>query len=139
MKISARNQLQGVVHFLDEGTIDTSVYVRLQSGYTLVSIITNEAVADLKLEMGDDVIVFFKSSSVLIMTEISLGISARNKFQGKIEKIKHAEVTAQIVVDIGNNEKIVSTITQDAAELLELQTDKNVSAIIKATDVMIAK
>ena len=139
MKISARNQLQGVVHFLDEGTIDTSVYVRLQSGYTLVSIITNEAVADLKLEMGDDVIVFFKSSSVLIMTEISLGISARNKFQGKIEKIKHAEVTAQIVVDIGNSEKIVSTITQDAAELLELQTDKNVSAIIKATDVMIAK
>ncbi|WP_428738220.1 TOBE domain-containing protein [Sulfurimonas sp.] len=139
MKISARNQLQGVVHFLDEGTIDTSVYVRLQSGYTLVSIITNEAVADLKLEMGDDVIVFFKSSSVLIMTDISLGISARNKFQGNIKKIKHAEVTAQIVVDIGNNEKIVSTITQDAVELLELQTDKNVSAIIKATDVMIAK
>jgi molybdate transport system regulatory protein len=139
MKLSARNQLKGVVHFLDEGTIDTSVYVRLQSGYTLVSIITNEAVSDLRLEMGDDVIVFFKSSSVLIMTDISLGISARNKFQGKIEKIKHAEVTAQIVVDIGNNEKIVSTITQDAVELLELQTDKNVSAIIKATDVMIAK
>jgi molybdate transport system regulatory protein len=139
MKLSARNQLKGVVHFLDEGTIDTSVYVRLQSGYTLVSIITNEAISDLRLEMGDDVIVFFKSSSVLIMTDISLGISARNKFQGKIEKIKHAEVTAQIIVDIGNNEKIVSTITQDAAELLELQTDKNVSAIIKATDVMIAK
>ncbi|MEJ2413933.1 MAG: TOBE domain-containing protein, partial [Sulfurimonas sp.] len=129
----------GVVHFLDEGTIDTSVYVRLQSGYTLVSIITNEAVSDLRLEMGDDVIIFFKSSSVLIMTDISLGISARNKFQGRIEKIKHAEVTAQIVVDIGNNDKIVSTITQDAVELLELQTDKNVSAIIKATDVMIAK
>jgi molybdate transport system regulatory protein len=139
MKLSARNQLKGVVHFLDEGTIDTSVYVRLQSGYTLVSIITNEAVSYLRLEMGDDVIIFFKSSSVLIMTDISLGISARNKFQGRIEKIKHAEVTAQIVVDIGNNEKIVSTITQDAVELLELQTDKNVSAIIKATDVMIAK
>lgn len=139
MKISARNQLQGVVHFLDVGTIDTSVYVRLQSGYTLVSVITNEAVCDLKLEMGDDVVVFFKSSSVLIMTEISLGISARNKFQGKIEKLKVAEVTSEVIVDIGNKEKIVSVITHDAVELLELQIGTNVSAIIKATDIMVGK
>ncbi|QOP40733.1 TOBE domain-containing protein [Sulfurimonas marina] len=139
MKISARNQLSGIVEYLEEGTVNTSVYIKLQSGYTLVSVITNTAVEDLNLQLGDEVLAFFKSSSALITTDVTLNISARNKFQGKIEEIKEGRVTAEIDIAIGNTDKIASVITKVSTNSLGLKIGDNVSAIIKASDIMIAK
>ncbi|WP_304546415.1 TOBE domain-containing protein [Sulfurimonas microaerophilic] len=139
MKISARNQLQGIVEYFEQGAVNTSVYIKLQSGYTLVSVITNAAVELLNLQLGDEVIAFFKSSSALITTDVTLNISARNKFQGKIEDITEGKVTAEIVIAIGNSDKIASVITKVSTNSLGLKVGDDVSAIIKASDIMIAK
>ncbi|MDH4945326.1 TOBE domain-containing protein [Sulfurimonas sp. C5] len=139
MKLSARNQLHGIVEYLDKGMINSSVYIKLKSGYTLVSVITNTAVEDLNLQIGDKVLAFFKSSSTLITTDITLNISARNKFQGTISNINEGTVTAEIEIEIGASDKIVSVITKISTRTLELHCGDAVSAIIKATDVMLAK
>jgi molybdate transport system regulatory protein len=66
MQISARNQISGVVEYIEHGKINAEVYLKLKSGYTLVSVITNTAVKNLDLNLNDEVVAIFKSSTVII-------------------------------------------------------------------------
>src|SRR5438105_2885710 len=54
MKLSARNQLKGKVLEVTEGATTSHVRVDLGHGVTITASITNEAVADLGLQKGDD-------------------------------------------------------------------------------------
>lgn len=139
MQISARNQISGVVELISKGTVNAEVYVKLKSGYTIVSVITNTAVNNLDLKIGDDVVGIFKSSTVLITTDISLNISARNKLQGKVDSIQQGEINSELIIDIGNGDKIASIITSNSIEGLSIKEGMQVSAIIKASDVMLGK
>lgn len=139
MKISARNQIQGTVELINKGKVNAQVYIKLKSAYTLISVITNKSVEDMNLNIGDEVVAIFKSNSVLITTDISLNISARNKFQGEIEKITKGEISSEIILNLGNGDKIASVITTESIEELKLKKGASVSAIIKASDIMIGK
>lgn len=139
MKISARNQIQGIVEYIDKGKVNASVYIKLKSGYSLVCVITNGAVENLHLAIDDEVIAIFKSSSVLLTTDITLNISARNKFQGVIKEIHIGEINSEVLIDTGNSEMIASVITSNAVEELGLKIGDSVSAIIKASDVILGK
>lgn len=139
MKISARNQLIGQVDLIQQGKVNSEVYIKLKSGYTMVSVITNDAVKDLNLQSGDEVIAFFKSSCVLVTTDITLNISARNKFQGTILNMQIGEINAQLYINIGNNDVVVSVITLNSVRALNIKMGMSVSAIIKASDVIIGK
>ena len=139
MQISARNQISGIVEYIEHGKINAEVYLKLKSGYTLVSVITNTAVKNLDLKLNDEVVAIFKSSTVLLTTDISLNISARNKFQGVIDTINKGEINSEVVLDIGNADKIASVITTSSVDSLGLKKGTHVSAIIKASDIMIGK
>lgn len=139
MQISARNQISGTVELIEHGKINAEIFIKLKSGYTLVSVITNTAATNLNLEIGDDVVAIFKSSTVLITTDITLNISARNKFDGIVDSINQDEINAELVIDIGNSEKIASIITSSSLERLKIEKGSQVSAIIKASDVIIGK
>ncbi|HST09993.1 MAG TPA: TOBE domain-containing protein [Terriglobales bacterium] len=65
-------------------------------------------------------------------------ISARNKLRGTIEEIKLGDITAHVVVRMGDN-LIESAITRGSAEELNLKQGDTVSAVVKATEVMIQK
>ena len=65
-------------------------------------------------------------------------ISARNKLQGTVTSIKLGGVMAEVVIRVGKNE-IVSVVTRTSAEELELKEGDEVTAIIKSTEVMLAR
>jgi molybdopterin-binding protein len=65
-------------------------------------------------------------------------ISARNKLRGQIEEIQLGDVMAHVVVRVGDN-LIESTITRRSADELKLNKGDNVTAVVKATEVMIQK
>ena len=65
-------------------------------------------------------------------------ISARNKLRGTIQQIVLGNVMAHVVLRVGEN-VIESVITRRSAEELELKQGDTVTAIIKATEVMIQK
>jgi len=65
-------------------------------------------------------------------------ISARNVLKGKIKKIVAGAVNSEITVELANGIEIVSIITKSSAERLELKEGKEVWAVIKASNVMIA-
>jgi len=65
-------------------------------------------------------------------------LSARNQFEGKVKSVKLGTVMAEVVVTVGNLE-FVSAITRTSAETLQLKVGDTVKAVVKATEVMVAK
>jgi molybdopterin-binding protein len=65
-------------------------------------------------------------------------ISARNVLKGKIKEVKLGVVNAEVTVELPGGIKVVSVITKESAEKLGLAKGKEVYAVIKASNVMIA-
>jgi molybdopterin-binding protein len=66
-------------------------------------------------------------------------ISARNQLKGKVIEVRKGATTAHVRVDIGKGLIVTSSITNEAVDDLALAIGDEVTAVIKASDVMIAK
>lgn len=67
-----------------------------------------------------------------------MAISARNKLRGTIEEIQLGDIVALVLVRVGDN-LVESVITRRSASELGLKKGDTVTAVIKATEVMIEK
>jgi molybdopterin-binding protein len=65
-------------------------------------------------------------------------ISARNQLKGRVTSVKLGAVMAEVVVKVGDNE-LVAAITRSSVERMGIKEGDEVSAVVKATEVMIAK
>jgi molybdopterin-binding protein len=65
-------------------------------------------------------------------------LSARNVLKGKIKQVKMGAVNSEIVLEVSPGVEIVSIITKQSAENLQLANGKPAYAVIKASNVMIA-
>ena len=66
MKLSARNQLSGVVESITSDEVMAEVIVRLHGGETIVSAITARSAESLGLVPGKPVTVVIKSTEVMV-------------------------------------------------------------------------
>ena len=66
MKLSARNQLKRKIVEIKKGATTAHVRVEIGRGQIVTSSITNEAVYDLGLKVGNAAIVVIKASDVMI-------------------------------------------------------------------------
>jgi len=67
-----------------------------------------------------------------------MNLSARNQLKGTIKSLKKGDLMAEVIVEIGGQE-LVSVITASSADRLGLKVGDQVAAVVKATEVMIAK
>jgi len=65
-------------------------------------------------------------------------LSARNHLRGIVEEVLMGDVLAHITVRVGDS-IIESVITRRSAEELGLKKGDSVTAVVKATEVMISK
>ena len=66
-------------------------------------------------------------------------LSARNQLVGRVVEVRKGQTTAHVKIDIGNGVIVTSSITNEAVDDLKLTEDDKVIAVIKASDVMVAK
>ncbi|MBF3520742.1 TOBE domain-containing protein [Burkholderia pseudomallei] len=66
LRLSARNQLQGVVETVTRGVVNSEVLLALDGGMTLAAIVTNDSVDALGLAQGVSAVAAFKASSVIL-------------------------------------------------------------------------
>jgi len=66
MKLSARNILKGKIQNLKRGPISSLVVLRIAPGVEIVSMITAESAAALKLKKGQTAYAVIKASSVMV-------------------------------------------------------------------------
>ncbi len=64
--------------------------------------------------------------------------SARNKLEGTVKEVKPGAVMSIVKVQVGDN-VIESAITKEAVEELGLKPGDRVTAVVKATSVMIMR
>ncbi|BBB92198.1 MAG TPA: TOBE domain-containing protein [Methylomusa anaerophila] len=65
-------------------------------------------------------------------------ISGRNQIPGMVRRIEFGDVVSKVVIEYEGGE-ITAIITSDAVRELRLRPGDYVSALVKATDVMIVK
>ena len=69
MKLSARNQLPGTITAIEKGATTSHVSIDIGGGAIVMASITNEAVADLKLAIGEKAYAVIKASDVMVGVE----------------------------------------------------------------------
>jgi molybdopterin-binding protein len=65
-------------------------------------------------------------------------MSARNTLKGTVKSASPGAVNTEVTVGLPGGAEVVSIITKASAERLKLAVGKEVYAVIKASDVMIA-
>jgi molybdate transport system regulatory protein len=70
---------------------------------------------------------------------VGLKISARNRLKGKVLAVEKEGLTAIIKVEVKVSSVVTALISREAAEDLDIKVGDKVEAVIKATEVMIAK
>ena len=64
-------------------------------------------------------------------------LSARNQLSGTVQSINQGAAIANVVLDVGG-QRLVASITVEAVQELGLSEGSQVTAIIKASDVIVA-
>ena len=80
----------------------------------------------------------FNTGNLKSLQRFTMQISAQNQILGIIENIEVDKVNANIVLRTKSNQKVVSSISKNSIENLNLEINKEVLAIFKSNNVMIA-
>jgi molybdate transport system regulatory protein len=66
LKLSARNQLRGIVQSVKRGAVSAEVSLMLEGGAIITAVVTNESAESLGLAQGASAVAAFKASSVIL-------------------------------------------------------------------------
>ena len=69
MRVSARNTIQGKVVGVEKGATIAHVRIEIAPGQVLIASITNQAVDDLRLEVGGDRHAVVKATDVVVAVD----------------------------------------------------------------------
>jgi molybdopterin-binding protein len=65
-------------------------------------------------------------------------VSARNQLRGEVVSVTHGGVLSSVKMEIASGQVMTATITREATDQLRLAPGSTVTALCKATDVMLA-
>jgi len=66
-------------------------------------------------------------------------LSARNRFKGKVVAVEKGVITAKVKVEVKMPVTVTAVITKEAVEDLDIKVGDEVEAIVKSTEIIIAK
>ncbi len=138
MKISARNVLAGTVQNVIKGAVNSEITLVLEGGEAVVAVITNASVDSLDLHPGRAAYAVIKASEVMIGVGIdATKISARNVLLGQVAGVQDGAVNSEVEVRLDGGTSVVASITKASVESLGLHPGVTVSAIVKASNVLV--
>jgi len=70
---------------------------------------------------------------------VGLKISARNRLRGVVKEVEKGMVTAKVKLEIEAPAVVTAIISKEAVEELDIRPGDKAEAVIKATEVMVAK
>ena len=66
-------------------------------------------------------------------------VSARNQLKGTVMNVEKGIITAKVKIEVDAPTMITAIISKEAVEELDVKPGDKISAVIKATEVMVAK
>ena len=140
MLTSARNHFAGKVVRIKKGAVNDEIELKLPGGERVVSVITSESTESLGLKVGSEAIALIKASWVIVGVdegESELKLSARNRLNGKIQRLTPGAVNTEVVIGLKGGNSVAAIITNSAAKSLKLKEGKPAYAIFKASSVIL--
>ncbi len=138
MKISARNVFKGTVSAVKEGPVSAEVDITLPGGDTLVAVITEQSLESLGLVKGKEIVALVKAPLVMLMTDGSgYRLSARNTLQGTVKTLEQGMINTEVVMTLPGGTDLYAIVTKEAAASLDLKVGSPVTAIIKASHIIV--
>ncbi|MDH2927480.1 TOBE domain-containing protein [Lonepinella koalarum] len=137
MAISARNQLKATVQTIKTGVTTDVIELVLASGEKLVASITSESTQNLGLKVGSEVVAIFKAPAVILSTDNDLILSSRNQFDATVQQVTDGAVNAEVLVKTEGGIELTTIITETSVKNLGLVTGSKVTALIKASHIVL--
>jgi molybdate transport system regulatory protein len=138
MKISARNVLAGTVKKVTKGAVNAEVVLALKEGDTMTAIITNHSVDSLGLREGNSAYAIIKASEVMVGKNVEgAKLSARNVLAGEVARLEQGVVNSEVEIRLPGGTTVIASITKASVSALDLRQGDKVSAIIKASHVLV--
>jgi len=139
MRTSARNQFFGKVSTVKTGAVNDEIELDVAGGHKIVAIITHASTQELALEVGAEAFALVKASSIILVTAMAgARFSARNQLHGTVTRLQPGAVNTEVVIDLAGGASLAAIVTNDSATGLELTVGSEVSAIFKASSVILA-
>jgi len=137
MQLSARNQIQVEVFAIESYDVNAKIALMLKGGQRLNVVLTQEAVENLHLEIGEVITAIFKSTVVVPYVEKSG--KAQNILNGTINKLEEDDKNLKIILDIGAHDKVVSVVSKKNIDQKTLSVGKSLAVQIKSYEIILGK
>ena len=137
VRISARNQLKAKVVKIQKGAVESEIFLHLQSGDTIMAIITNDSLNNLRLTDDMELHAFFKANALTVSNDTQLKKSGMNRFVGKVIRIEKDSFSAEVIIELNGGNRICSTISIDLLNELNLKEQMSVSAFCKPKSIIL--
>lgn len=138
MKTSARNQFLGKVKSVKHGEVNAEIVLDIGGGDELAAIITEDSAAHLGLVPGMEAYALVKAAWVIVSTDDSLKVSARNRLCGTVVRCHEGAVNGEVVIELPGGKLVAATVTNDSIHELGLKEGHPACALIKASHVILA-
>ncbi len=140
MKTSARNQFSGIVTSLKRGAVNDEVTLEIMGGQHIVATITCDSTDSLGLAVGASAFALVKASAIIVVSDAGAArFSARNQLAGSITRLQVGAVNSEVSIELPGGGTIAAIVTRDSGDTLGLAVGGAVSAIFKASSVIIGR
>jgi molybdate transport system regulatory protein len=138
VQISARNVLPGTVTVITKGAVNAEIALSLRGGEIIIAVITNASVDRLGLQPKSEAFAVIKASDVIVGKGLANArLSARNVLAGTVAELKEGAVNSEVGIRLPGGSMLVSSITRESVQALNLKSGDEVSAVVKASHVMV--
>ena len=138
MKTSARNQFIGKVVAVRRGAVNDEIELAIAGGERIVATVTRESTESLGLAPGREAFALVKASSVILMVDGDTArLSTRNRLAGEVARVEPGAVNAEVLVDLPGGGSVAAIVTIESARKLDLKPGRPVTALFKASSVIV--
>ena len=131
------NKLQGQITKIETSGNLSIVHVSITEQIKLKAIVVERPETALYLREGNEIAMLFKETEVVMGTDAIHVISLQNKISGVIKKVEKGALLSKVVLESGAGD-IISLISTNAVNQLDLKVGMNAMAMIKLNEVMIS-
>lgn len=136
-KSSADNTFYGKIKSIDDGAVMSIVTVDC-GGIDITASLSKSSVSRMEIEEGGGVCALINSNQIILLdAENDVKSSARNIFEGSVNAVKRGAVNSEVYIDLNRNHKLCVQVTNESADTMSLSYGKKITAMCKASAVML--
>jgi len=136
LKLSARNQLAGIITAIEPTESNVIVELTLKGIDKIYVSITKSSYQELGCRLGESAIAILKASSVLL-SKTKPSITCENLLKGKIIQIESDTSTTEITLELNSKSTITTAIANEISTPLELKINDEAYLFFKSSNVIL--